>query len=305
VDRHEQEREQKVEKGAAMIERILFPTDGSELSDRALPALEQVASAQNAEVHLVQVVSPPVWTAMGGGEYGTYDAVSPELYEQIMNELDEQARRNMGRIEQRLQAHQPPISSRSELFHGSTYAALLDEEAQVRPGLVVMATHGRTGLDRFVRGSVADAMVREGTSPVLMVPSFGSEASTLRRALVPLDGSAVAEQALSMVETLAQKPLQGVHLLDVVDDVAETDQATAYLKTIAPRLEAAGLTVTAEVRTGAPGDVIPEAAKLSDLVIMATHGRGGLNRLRHGSVAEQTLRDVTVPLLLVRAAEAS
>jgi nucleotide-binding universal stress UspA family protein len=285
-----------------MIERILFATDGSPLSDRALPVLEQIAAAQDAEVHLVQVVSAPVWMAMGGGEYGSYDAVSPELYERVIEEVDAQARQNLDRILRRLQAHEPPIRSKVGLFHGSPYATLLDQEQEVRPGLVVMATHGRTGLDRFVRGSVADAVVREGTAPVLLVPSFGRDVPAFEKALAPLDGSALAEQSLDMVEALAQKPLRSVRLLRVADNQTDVVEATAYLAGVAARLEPTGLSVTTEVRIGSPGDVIPEAAKDADLVIMATHGRGGLNRLRHGSVAEETLRNSPVPILLVRGA---
>jgi nucleotide-binding universal stress UspA family protein len=287
-----------------LIERILFPTDGSELSERAVPLLETVAAAQGAEVYLVQVVSPPVWATMDGGVgYGVSDGISPELYQEVLDELESEAKQNLDRLTQQLQAHVPPIRSRSQVFRGSPYGALLDYEADTQPGLVVMATHGRTGLARFARGSVADCMVREGTAPVLMARSFGREVAAFDEALVPLDGSAVAEAALGMVETLAKKPLQRVRLLDVVEDASETDEGTAYLRRIAARLEGAGLAVTPMVQTGVPGEVIADVAETTDVVIMATHGRSGWNRLRHGSVAEKALRDSPGPLLLVRAGE--
>ncbi len=283
-----------------MIQRILVPTDGSPLSERALPLAEVVASAQNSEVFLVQVVPPPVWATDGGG-YGAYEPISPELYQQVIDALDESARANLDELSRRLQHYATPIRTQAELLHGSPLAALLDYERQVGPGLMILATHGRTGLARFARGSVADCMVREGVAPVLMARSFGREALSLQRALVPLDGSPLAEEALPMVETLAGKPLQRARLLRVVERPDEEFAARTYLDEVAARLLASGLDVEVDVRTGDPGASITETANSVDLVVMATHGRGGLNRLRHGSVAERTLRDTPAPLLLVRA----
>ena len=185
---------------------------------------------------------------------------------------------------------------------------LLECEAEEKPDILVMATHGRTGLARFTRGSTADRLVRQGTTPVLLVPSFGPEVDKLECALVPLDGSALAEEALSMVEALAKNPLTHVHLVRAISLAAEADEATAYLDGVAKRLRALGLNVAVTVREGQPSDVIATLATTIEFpsikfVIMATHGRGGWDRLRHGSVAEHALHELRVSVLLVRAGQ--
>ena len=286
-----------------MIQRMLVPTDDSPLSDRAVPIAEVVAAAQNAEVSLLQVIPPPVWAAMGDDGSGSIVSNSPELYQQVLDAEDEEARRNLARLTQRLESFTPPIRTRTALFNGSPAAALLDYEREWQPDLVVMASHGRTGLARFALGSIADRLVREGTAPVLLVRSFGPEVRVVDRALVPLDDSALAAEALLMVEALAGRPLKQVHLVRVISLPEEAATAHADLLATATRLRAAGLQVESAVREGQPAETIAALAGTVDLVIMATHGRGGWNRLRHGSVAEHLLREVPVPVLLVRAGQ--
>ncbi|HZT05889.1 MAG TPA: universal stress protein [Chloroflexota bacterium] len=279
------------------MQRILVPTDASPLSEAAMPLAREVASAQQAEVFLVQIVSPPVWVAMDDSGYGS---VSPDLYQQFLDSMEEEAQRNLDRLADFFGAGREPGTVHTQLFQGSPAAALLDYEAEIQPDLVVMATHGRTGLARFARGSVADRMVREGTAPVLMVRSFGRQVTALKRALVPLDGSELAEAALPVVEELACRPLNSIVLLTVID-AASAESADAYLEKVGTRLERTGVAVERRRVDGVPGEAIAEAAKDVDLVIMATHGRGGLDRLRYGSVAEHTLRETEASLLLVRA----
>jgi len=279
-----------------VIHRILFPTDGSAFAERALPTAAAIAAAQGAEIFLVRVTAPPAWLTMDGV---AGDGISPELYQQVTDELHEEAHRNLDRLAGILRAQDIKASVR--LLEGSTYAALLDYEAQVEPELVIMATHGHTGLARFALGSVADVMVREGTAPVLLVRSFGKEVVSLESALVPLDGSALAEQSLPLVETLAGKPLQRVFLLSVVDTPQERADAWSYLIQIVLRLANTPLHLDFDVQVGRVVERIAERARRMDLVMMATHGRGGFDRLRHGSVATAMVAESPAPVLLVRA----
>lgn len=154
-----------------------------------------------------------------------------------------------------------------------------------------MGTHGRTGLTRLALGSVADRMVRAGTAPVLLVRE--AEPSTLRSALVMLDGSGLAEEAL-----------EAVKLFEAVDDARDRRPATTYLEGVASQLAGSGLTAEAIVDVGDPAALVHQAAEGADLVALCTHGRGGLDRFRHGSVAERVVRDSKKPVLLVRAAVA-
>ena len=252
-----------------MIERILLPTDGSALSELALAPAAEIARAQQAEVTLVRVIE------------GEQD--SEEQLDHLLQRLESEG-----------------IRAQTQLIRGTPVLDLLEFERKTRPGLVVMASHGRTGLARFMRGSVADVLVREGTAPVFIVQAFGSPITRLGTALVPLDGSPAAETALPMVEGLAGKPLQYVRLLRAVATPDESNDAYGYLEQIRTQLAAETLHVQTMVEVGSPEEVIAQAAAAADFVILSTHGRGGPDRLRHGSVADHVVHHVPIPSLLVR-----
>ena len=144
-----------------------------------------------------------------------------------------------------------------------------------------------------------------------------------QRIVVPLDGSAVAEQALPEAEQMARLTGAPIHLIGVVDvtqipwygqvgmameyaavEEALADEATLasnYLQTITHRLIALGLKADTEIRRGHTSRELVAAARPGDLFVMASHGRNGLSRWLLGSVAEALLRHAPVPVLLIRA----
>ena len=193
--------------------------------------------------------------------------------------------------------------------------------------MVVMSTHGRGGLSRWLLGSVAEKVLHALPVPLLLVRSQEGEMlpaeftpPEYRSLLVPLDGSAFAEQALARAEeiaaalgariTLITAVPEGPVLGELVTPPAlptiwedEANRMKAYLDGVAERLRAVGLTVDTRVEHGAPADVLLHAAEAvqADLVVMATHGRSGLPRLWLGSVAMKTVQVCHRPVLLVRA----
>jgi nucleotide-binding universal stress UspA family protein len=281
--------------GTAMIQTILFPTDGSPLSERAFPIALDLARAQHAGMVVAQVVQYLGWLDIGPEAY-----LSAGAYQEIVDAMDADARTNLDALVS--SAETQGIRVESMTLHGSPASELVMYEEQLRPDLVVMATHGRTGFSRFALGSVADTILREGTAPVLLVRSFGTPRSSLERALVPLDGSALAEKVFPMVKSLAGAPVKQFQLWRAVDESSELSEANAYLDKIARQMhqDIPEMQVIFNASVGEPSEIISEAAYGVDLVVMATHGRGGLNRLRHGSVADRALHDLPVPVLLVR-----
>jgi len=277
-----------------MLERILVPTDGSELSERALAAAETLALAQQATMFLVRVVELPWWSNLQPDDPGTVD-----LYAEADAALTAAASGALDQLADRYRDRLPRVQT--SLLHGRAASELLGWEQREQPDLVVMATHGRTGLARFAVGSVADRLIRAGSSPVLLVRSFSPEISPLERVLIPVDGSETAEQVFPMVEALAGSPFREVKLLRVVASEPELVWANAYLGSLAMRTQSAGLDTSWEARVGIAGDVIDSEARAFDLVAMVTHGMGGFKRWQHGSVAERAARDLPTPLLLVRA----
>jgi nucleotide-binding universal stress UspA family protein len=144
-----------------------------------------------------------------------------------------------------------------------------------------------------------------------------------RRIIVPLDGSAIAEQALAQAVELSRMSGAPIHLLRVVDYLrmeqygpyalaleysttepilnVETTESREYLTAIETNLTGDGLTVDTEVRQGRVAREIVAAAQEGDVIVMASHGRGGFSRWLLGSVAEDVVRHASVPVLLVRA----
>ncbi len=196
-------------------------------------------------------------------------------------------------------------------------------------GLIIMATHGQSGIKRWALGSVADKVVRATTRPVVLIRAKGSrpdvrEKGILHRVLVPLDGSKEGEAVIPYIEELASRLKVEVILLQVLaigfntlynyfpltEQQVESDKAiaTAYLNNVEARLKEKGITVVSEERLGIEirfGNAAEEIIQLADerhadIVAMTTHGRSGVRRQVFGSVAERVLREGNTPLLLVR-----
>ena len=203
----------------------------------------------------------------------------------------------------------------------ASYAATANSD------LIVMTTHGRGGLERFWLGSVADALVRASPVPVLLVRPDehhpAAQPPTFRKILIPLDGSALAEQVLEPALMLGAPMEAEYTLLHVVQprvlvrwgafttptdlDFEATQRrqidAQHYLERVARPLRATGKQVILRVvvaEQAAPA-ILEEARQHGiDLIAIATHGRSGLGRLLLGSVADKVVRRTDVPLLLYR-----
>jgi nucleotide-binding universal stress UspA family protein len=218
----------------------------------------------------------------------------------------------------------PGLEVRTEMLLGGAAAELLRLEAACKVQLVVMSTHGRGGLERLVRGSVAEQVLRRGTAPVLLVrPSDEpSGAAALSRGpirvLVPLDGSDLALAAVPHAWRVAA-PAGEIALVAVIQPDGEGGRrpqldpgvaravrrraAQDHLDEVARRLRRRGVPALGTVLTAwdAAGAIIDHAAvKEAGLVVMSTHGRGGLGRLLYGSVADAVARTARCPVLLVR-----
>src|SRR5437588_11968033 len=122
-----------------------------------------------------------------------------------------------------------------------------------------MCGHGRTGLARFALGSVAERLLHHGTAPVLLVRPFGDPVS-LAHAVVPLDGSERAEEALRVVAQLARYVVHDVTVLRVIGAAEEGPDAERYLDAVAGRLTQAHLACWRWVAQGDPAATIIDVA---------------------------------------------
>jgi nucleotide-binding universal stress UspA family protein len=251
-----------------------------------------------ATLHLVRVVEPPAPLTSPS----FYAPIS--VYDEFMAAERREAQAYLERVRGRVSGEGVP--THLERLDGAAAVALLDYEREAGIDLVVMCSHGRSGLARFALGSVAERLLRHGAAPVLLVRAYGPPAA-LAHIVIPLDGSPGAEAALQAATHLSRAVVQEVTLLRVIDAPEEGAEAERYLEGAAHRLQHTGLMRGGEarcrrlVRQGDPAQVIVETAGTERLVVMATHGRSGVTRWALGSVADRVARGGAAAVLLVRA----
>jgi nucleotide-binding universal stress UspA family protein len=296
--------------------KILVPLDGSERAAEALPIVEDLCQRLDGELTLVRITpacTPPY--AVGAGY------LTPELYAQQLYDEERWARLDLERIATRLKGQAIPAQIHVE--QGDPAAAIIDAASAMGASLVVLTTHGCTGQARFVLGSIADRVVRGCPMPTLLLRSFPPGPAgpanvpqrELRSALIPLDGSVMAESALfTIAGQLAGRVLREITLVRIVDPRdGETGMKAAqtYLGHVRRRfrelLGDSSCAVSTHAQPGAPAAGILALARerMADVILMSTHGEAGSGRRAFGTVTDRLLRDGETPLLLARPAHAS
>jgi nucleotide-binding universal stress UspA family protein len=289
--------------------RIVVPLDGSDLAAQALPLAEHLCTQLGGELELVRVISSMVLPTLAGSTY-----IPGDIYQQLETDREREAAEYLSGVG--ADARSRGAHTHTHVEWGEPASAVLAQAVAVAADLIVMSTHGRTGLARFALGSVADRVVRAGEAPVLLLRSFPTDirclttyGSDLRRALVPLDGSPLAASVLySVALRLAGPVVQEITLLRVADPrdrLAGKLGAEAYLdgqrQRLRERLAGCHCTVSQHVCVSKnPAQCIVERAEAEcDLVLMSTHGETGIGRWTFGGVTDGVLRDGKTPLLVV------
>jgi len=145
--------------------RILVPLDGSELAEKAIPVAEGLCRQLSAQLDLVSILQLAVLPYVGGEPYipgDVYTRIDAERRQEIEKYLASTAAKTRER----------GIATHTHIDRGDPASGVLDRAKEHGTMLIVMTTHGRTGLMRFALGSVADRVVRGGVAPVLLVRSF-------------------------------------------------------------------------------------------------------------------------------------
>ena len=293
---------------------VLIPLDGTRMSETALLVLPWLKSIGVREVRLTSV-----WEGLGDLPEGV----------SVRREIREQEEKGVAYLqaylaEQKAAVEKDGFDVRASALIGRAAEEILEAAAATTPDLIVIATHGRAGIERWRLGSVADKVVRGADCPTLIIgPNVEANLSSflVKRILVPVDGSKAAEAALSIADVVAAASDAGLDLVDVVSirdtvyasmgdyayDVAGVleDAARAYLADLRSRLGERPRLRTA-VASGYPPDELIRWVKEQnvDLVIMTTHARHGVARTILGSVADRMLLG-PVPVLILRAEQAS
>jgi nucleotide-binding universal stress UspA family protein len=296
-----------------MFRKILIPLDGSPLAEKALAHIRHLAPPGSAELVLVNVIETYRY-GFAATDIGAFD---------IMNYVRESAENYLQQQQRQLKSENYTVQA--YVIDGDAAQGVLEVAETAKPDLIVMTTHGRSGVARWTLGSVAERIVHYAEQPVLLVRNTTRviPLREMRRILVPLDGTDLGELALAPAQMLAQKASAELLLLRIVPKLDSANQemlfedtsaaqaaldqwqssAQQYLADVAERVGAAGITHRTLIRRGERAHVILDVAHAEniDFLVMTTHGRIGFDRLRHGSVAAEVSRHLSCPVLLVRA----
>lgn len=286
-----------------MFKNILVPLDGSALSERALAPVFTLAEQAGSQVLLMR--TPVVEVAMVPTVefFGNY---SLRGLDQAVEKARLEAREYLDGLQRT--RPRPKITVLGEVVDGDPAEAILQTAAARQADLIVMSTHGYSGVTRWIMGSVTERVLAHAPCPVLVIRSD----APLKKMLIPLDGSELAEAALApalqvagafgaavtLLRVVKEIPTRHVEELDTVehglglrvqDELA--DEAQAYLAEVVKRRP--GQALATAVRSGpAPSTILNFVETQGvDVVAMATHGRTGAQRWVYGSVTEKVLRN--------------
>jgi len=305
---------------------LLVPLDGSALAEQVLPYVRLLAPLLHADVRLLGVVSDAEIERLLAYELVRRQAGASQV---LPTALHQQRARNQlcARVRHYLDLQIEQLRAAGLKAQPAVRVGLPDDQIiymaeRISATLIVMATHGYSGLKRWALGSVADKVVQATEIPVLLIRSaFAQPSPRLRRIMAPLDGSALALQAMPLAIDLAVEAHADLLLFQAIAPTvaaysypplpsivqfALRDQAREDLTRLAESFREHQITITPEVELGYPGEAIVDAAmqRDADLIVMATHGYSGLKRWALGSVADKVLHATSIPLLLIHPRDA-
>jgi nucleotide-binding universal stress UspA family protein len=313
-----------------MLNTILVPLDGSVFAEQVLPLAVSIASRAGSRLVLVKAAPVPREPLQINEERLSVDeqlAWMTDSAERYLRKVREQVNESVHHTTAGQGGNHLEIATR--VLVGDAGPTVADYARECGADLIVMATHGRSGFDRWSLGSVADKLVQLSRVPVIAVRPATTRLISLEalpsldRILVTLDGSEMAEQVLPLAKALARGfdaelllfrvaviPPSVYHGPDVAlvwTDLWEgiVREAGHYLEQVASTLRSEGFQVRAMTARDNVAESILVAADEQDvsLIAMTTHGRTGLARVVFGSVADRVLRAGNRPVLLVRPPE--
>jgi nucleotide-binding universal stress UspA family protein len=301
-----------------MFTKMLIPLDGSPTAEKVLPYARAVGGVLKIPVELLAVVDI--------GEMATHmTAAKAKFLDTMIADAERSSRDYLKTIGARATG----IDLISTVAKGRPEDVIIEKAGADKNTLVAMATHGRSGLNRWMLGSVTEKVLRGCENPLLLVRASEDidekEKVALNSVIVPLDGSELAEKVFPSVVALAKSMNLEVILFRAYhipynayagDDgysainyeellASVKDEATDYLEKKTAELKGQGVAkVSFVAKEGSSADEIIAfgRARPDNLIAMCSHGRSGVTRWVLGSVTEKVVRHAGEPVLVVRAA---
>ncbi|QCC49008.1 universal stress protein [Halobellus limi] len=289
-----------------MYDDILLPFDGSDGAAEALHHAAEIAHWADATIHVLFVADT------------TRDSVTV-VETRVVDALVQEGEDTAEEAEKTLNTL--GVDHGSDVVQGNPAPTIVEYAERYEYDLIVMPTHGREGMSRYLIGSVTEKVVRLSPVPVLTARMRADERLVFpyENILIPTDGSAGAAHAAEYGLALAAALDATVHVLSVVDETSlgpdvrstisgrEREQAaTDAVDDVASEAETRGVSnAVRHVEHGSPIEVLLDTVESNGIhaVVMGTTGRRGSDRILLGSVAEKTVRSAPVPVITVGGGE--
>jgi len=299
-----------------MYDKILIPLDGSKTAEAVLPYARYLADRLKIPAELLAVVDIADLASHMSGEKARF-----------LDTMVEDTMRASESYLRGIAATFKDATVRSTVEKGRAEDAIIEKGGGYKDILIAMATHGRSGLNRFLLGSVAEKVLRGTANPLLLVrasESATTEGETIFQTLiVPLDGSELAESVLPTATEMAKRlgleivlfrayhipynayaGSEGYYAVNYDELIGGMrDEANEYLQKKVAEIKKLGFEkVSALSKEGFAGDELIGAGRgtPNGLIAMSSHGRSGMKRWVLGSVAETVVRHSATPVLVIR-----
>ncbi len=304
-----------------MYKRILIPLDGSQLAEQSIPYARSIARAFNARIDLLQVIEPfNAQVALSVPKFGA-------IYDKLIQDMRSGAETYLNNLAFGLKNAGFTVTYKVE--EGNAAESIINYVSTGPDSLIAMSAHGRSGIAKWLLGSVTTKILHKAGCSVLVMHSKNGASiandKDFRTAILPLNGSAFNEQSIDEAVSLAKKMelkvvvaqvipsvthYEGTPELSKLDTAALVKEATVkaedYLAKIRKKLQQQGLT-NISVRTieGYPAPSIIELTNEypASVVILTTHGKFSSGGWMLGSTTDKVLRQCSSPVLVVRRAE--
>lgn len=306
-----------------MFRNILVPIDSSEESRTILRWAVGLAKATKSDLTLLSVIDTEDIQIVEAGARGEELPTAPtgvitQIVEKVTAGLEAEA----------VELRRTGVAIDVKVVAGPPAEAIVAQAKVIGVDLIAMSTRRESALARGILGSVTDRVLHSTSTPLLILqPEYLTDESLgsgfVQHIVVPLDGSTVSESAVAPATELARAtgaelvftevvklPVYGmdmgglgygsVHYAEELDTKLQEQAAARYLQTFVEDAESAGLKAHAQVRVGNPSvQIVDEAAAEGSIVVMATHGAGGIKRWVVGSVTDKAVRSAHRPVLVI------
>ena len=290
-----------------MYDRMIVPLDGSHLAEQVLPYVHVVGKGLQCPITLVRVFDVPAML----------EGVAGSTIDRVADELRADAGRYLERVKNTLNDIGTEVSVVGK--QGDAASVIIEEAEKGSTTIVMISSHGRSGVTRWAMGSVAEKVLQATNDPLLIIRDGTGEGTLLTEGdkdpedwkallnvsniIIPLDGSSLSEQVIPHAVAFANSfgvPVTPVRVSNSPNDDADNSE---YLKNVAKRIRDEGLQSSdGQVLNGNPATAIIQITETipNSLVAMTTRGRSGIQRWVMGSVTDRVVRHSNAPALVIR-----